>query len=133
MEAHIRNKAEVTICTKPVPRAEAGALGIMQADEKDRIVRFVEKPGDTPLLDELREPGNGPERYLASMGIYVFNTRVLLELLANEEKDFGKNIIPAAIKDRAVYRYLFGLLARYRNHPRLLGGQHGVGRDGAAV
>ena len=107
MEAHIRNKAEVTICTKPVPRAEAGALGIMQADEKDRIVRFVEKPGDTPLLDELREPGNGPERYLASMGIYVFNTRVLLELLANEEKDFGKNIIPAAIKDRAVYRYLF--------------------------
>jgi len=70
-------------------------------------VRFVEKPGDTPLLDELREPGNGPERYLASMGIYVFNTRVLLELLANEEKDFGKNIIPAAIKDRAVYRYLF--------------------------
>lgn len=107
MEAHIRNKAEVTICTKPVPRAEAGALGIMQADEQDRIVRFVEKPGDTPLLDELREPGNGPERYLASMGIYVFNTRVLLELLANEEKDFGKNIIPAAIKDRAVYRYLF--------------------------
>ncbi len=107
MEAHIRNKAEVTICTKPVPRAEAGALGIMQADEKDRIVRFVEKPGDTPLLDELREPGNGPERYLASMGIYVVNTRVLLELLANEEKDFGKNIIPAAIKDRAVYRYLF--------------------------
>ena len=107
MEAHIRNKAEVTICTKPVPRAEAGALGIMQADEKDRIVRFVEKPGDTPLLDELREPGNGPERYRASMGIYVFNTRVLLELLANEEKDFGKNIIPAAIKDRAVYRYLF--------------------------
>ncbi len=107
LAAHVRNKAEVTICTKPVPRAEAGALGIMQADEKDRIVRFVEKPGDTPLLDELREPGHGPERYLASMGIYVFNTRVLLELLDNEEKDFGKNIIPAAIKNRAVYRYLF--------------------------
>ena len=79
----------------------------MQADAQGRIVRFVEKPGDTPLLDELREPGPGPERFLASMGIYVFDTKVLLELLDNDAKDFGKNIIPAAIQDRAVYRYLF--------------------------
>ena len=107
LEEHVRNKAEVTICTKPVPRGEAGALGIMQADAQGRIVRFVEKPGNTPLLDELREPGPGPERFLASMGIYVFNTKVLLELLDNEEKDFGKNIIPTAIQKRAVYRYLF--------------------------
>lgn len=107
LDAHIQNKAEVTVCTKPVPRREAGALGIMQADEHDRIVRFVEKPGDTPLLDELREPGVKTERYLASMGIYVFNTPVLLELLDNDQKDFGKNIIPAAIENRAVYRYLF--------------------------
>jgi len=108
LEEHIRNQAEVTICTKPVPRAEAGSLGIMQADAQGRIIRFVEKPGDTPALDELREPGSEPERYLASMGIYVFNTKVLLELLENEEKDFGKNIIPQAIQNRAVFRYLFG-------------------------
>ena len=107
LEEHIRNKAEVTICTKPVSRHEAGALGIMQADAQGRIVRFVEKPGETPLLDELREPGPGPDRYLASMGIYVFDTKVLLELLDNDGKDFGKNIIPAAIEKRAVYRHLF--------------------------
>lgn len=107
LEEHIRNKAEVTICTKPVSRSDAGSLGIMQADAKGRIVRFVEKPGDTPALDELREPGPGPERFLASMGIYVFDTKVLLELLDNEDKDFGKNIIPSAINNRAVYRYLF--------------------------
>ena len=107
LEEHIHNHSEVTICTKPVSRQEAGSLGIMQADAQGRIVRFVEKPGDSPVLDELREPGPGPERFLASMGIYVFNTQVLLELLENDCKDFGKNIIPAAIENRAVYRNLF--------------------------
>ncbi|NLG36320.1 MAG: glucose-1-phosphate adenylyltransferase [Lentisphaerae bacterium] len=108
IDEHIRNRADVSICTKPVPRGEAGSLGIMQADAQGRIVRFVEKPGDTPLLDELREPGPGEERFLASMGIYVFNTKVLLELLDGDQKDFGKNIIPAAIEQRSVYRYQFG-------------------------
>ena len=107
IDEHVRNRAEVTICTKPVPRREAGSLGIMQADAQGRIVRFVEKPGDTPLLDELREPGPGGERFLASMGIYIFNTKVLLELLEGNQKDFGKNIIPSAIEQRAVFRYLF--------------------------
>lgn len=107
LEEHIRNKAEVTICTKPVVRRDAGALGIMQADAQGRIVRFVEKPGDSAVLDELREPGAGPERYLASMGIYLFNTQVLLDVLEGDGVDFGKNIIPAAIDKRAVYRYQF--------------------------
>ncbi len=107
LEEHVRNKAEVTICTKPVARQEAGALGIMQVDAQGRIARFVEKPGDGAILEELRAPGPGPEQFLASMGIYVFNTKVLLELLDNDAKDFGKNIIPAAIDHHAVYRYLF--------------------------
>ncbi|MDR0994578.1 MAG: glucose-1-phosphate adenylyltransferase [Verrucomicrobiota bacterium] len=107
LEEHIANQADVTICTKPVSRSEAGSLGIMQADAAGRIVRFEEKPGNTSLLDELRDPGAGPERYLASMGIYVFNTTVLLDLLDNDLVDFGKNIIPAAIQSRAVYRHLF--------------------------
>ncbi len=107
IEEHKSRQADITICTKPVPRNEAGSLGIMQADAQGRIVRFVEKPGDTPVLDELREIGDGPERYLASMGIYVFNTQVLLEILEGDQKDFGKNIIPSSIPERAVYRYLF--------------------------
>lgn len=105
---HLAKKADVTICTKPVPRREAGALGIMQADGEGRIVRFVEKPGTGPALDELRAPGEGEERFLASMGIYIFNTPVLLKLLAGEEKDFGKHIIPAAIQQYSVHSWRFG-------------------------
>jgi len=105
---HLSKKADVTICTKPVPRREAGALGIMQADGEGRIVRFVEKPGTGPALDELRAPGDGEERFLASMGIYIFNTPILLKLLEGEEKDFGKDIIPAAIRHYSVHSWQFG-------------------------
>lgn len=108
LEEHLAKKADVTICTKPVPRREAGALGIMQADGDGRIVRFVEKPGTGPALDELRAPGEGEERFLASMGIYIFNTPVLLKLLEGEEKDFGKDIIPAAIRHYSVHSWRFG-------------------------
>lgn len=104
---HMANRAEVTICTKPVPREQAGALGIMHTDGGGRIIRFIEKPGDTPLLDELRAPGEGEPRFLASMGIYLFNTSVLLRLLDNEAKDFGRDIIPATIEKHAVYSYQF--------------------------
>lgn len=104
---HQENGAEVTICTKPVARGEAGALGIMQVDEKKRIVKFVEKPGDGAALDVLRAPLYTEERYLASMGIYVFNRDVLVELLNSDKSDFGKHIIPASISSRQVYSYIF--------------------------
>lgn len=109
LEEHIARHADVTICTKPVPRGEAGALGIMQTDAGGRILRFAEKPGDTPLLDELRDPSSSPDdpRFLASMGIYIFNANILPELLDNDFRDFGKNIIPMAIQQRAVYSYSF--------------------------
>ena len=105
---HIERGADVTICTKPVPRREAGSLGIMHVDAKNQIVEFVEKPGDTPRLNELRAPMYKDERYLASMGIYIFNTKILTELLCgNEHMDFGKNIIPAAINEKKVYSHIF--------------------------
>lgn len=108
IQSHINNKADLTISTKPVPRDEAGALGIMQVDENGRIIRFAEKPGDGPELDGLRAPLYEEERYLASMGIYVFNIEVLRELLCNsEESDFGKHIIPGAISSHEVYSYIF--------------------------
>ena len=108
IRSHIENKADITISTKPVPRHEAGALGIMQVDKDGRIVRFAEKPGDTPLLDEMRAPHYEEERYLASMGIYVFNVDVLHKLLCNSaESDFGKHIIPGAIDTCKVYSYIF--------------------------
>ncbi|MDH3346408.1 MAG: sugar phosphate nucleotidyltransferase, partial [Kiritimatiellaceae bacterium] len=103
IEEHMTRGAEVTICTKPVPRNEAGSLGIMHVDEANRIVEFAEKPGDTPDLDALRAPMYEEERYLASMGIYVFNADVLFDLLsASDDTDFGKHIIPAAITGKDV-------------------------------
>lgn len=107
IQQHIDTKAEVTIATKPVERREAGSLGILQVDEHRQINNFVEKPGDGPELDPLRAPMEG-ERYLASMGIYCFNVKVLKQLLmTNEKKDFGKDIIPNAIKHHKVYSYIF--------------------------
>lgn len=106
--SHIENKADLTISTKPVGRNEAGDLGIMQVDGDGKIIRFAEKPGDSPLLDELRAPLFDDERFLASMGIYVFNTEVLKELLScSDETDFGKHIIPGAIDTHNVYSYIF--------------------------
>lgn len=107
LEQHVANKADVTICTKPVDRKESYALGIMKVDEKQRIIRFVEKPGNTPVLDELRAPLYKEERYLASMGIYVFNTSVLKKLLAGNEVDFGKHIIPGSIQNCNVFSYIY--------------------------
>lgn len=108
VESHIISNADLTISTTPVRREEAASLGIMQVEESGRITRFAEKPGDTPLLDELRAPLYDEERYLASMGIYVFNTDVLKELLSNsDEPDFGKHIIPGSIKTHKVCSHVF--------------------------
>jgi len=108
IDSHIKNGADLTISTKPVTRSEAGALGIMQVDEAGRIVHFAEKPGDTPLLDGLRAPLYKEDRYLASMGIYVFNMKVLGELLCDSsESDFGRDIIPKAIDTHKVFSYAF--------------------------
>ncbi len=116
IEQHIANKAELTIATIPVDRAPAKALGIMQINEKHRIVRFEEKPKEDALLDSLKlerdwYPKLGIERdedlFLASMGIYVFNRDVLVDLLNNTFTDFGKHIIPGAIQSRKVYSYVY--------------------------
>jgi len=107
IKQHLDTKADVTISTKPVPRGEAGDLGIMQVDDKRRIVNFVEKPGDTPALDELRAPMYDSEMFLASMGIYVFNTSVLEEMLNTDMTDFGGEIIPSAIENSQVFSYIY--------------------------
>lgn len=104
---HVDSGAEVTIVTKPVDRSEAAFLGLMQVNDRQRITNFVEKPGHTPALDELRAPMYREERYLASMGIYIFNTPVLRKLLDNDKSDFGKHVIPASIHEHKVFSYIF--------------------------
>ena len=113
---HVESEAEVTVATIPVDRASATSLGILQIDEERRITRFDEKPKDPALLDEIhlkrewysRLGVEGDEEYfLGSMGIYVFNREVMLKLLDNTQADFGKHIIPAAIKTHRVFSYIF--------------------------
>lgn len=104
---HIKRGAEVTIATKPTDRRDAGSLGILQSDEDSRIINFVEKPGDTDALTALRAPMYEEERYLGSMGIYVFNRDVLSRLLDSDCQDFGKEVIPQAIHNTKVYSYVY--------------------------
>lgn len=107
IDEHVKKGADLTICTKPVPRESAESLGIMRVGNEGRIVQFSEKPGDTVLLDQLKAPRDD-DTYLASMGIYVFNMDVLTQLLReNEESDFGKHIIPGAIDSHKVYSHVF--------------------------
>ena len=113
---HIVNGAEITVATMPVGRAEAKSLGILQIDDMNRITRFVEKPKEEAVLDTLRLPATMSQNlrikregdsFLASMGIYVFNRKVICELLQNQLSDFGKHIIPNAIQSRRVFSYVF--------------------------
>jgi len=113
---HLEKNADLTIATIPVNRADAKGFGIMQTDPDRRIVRFVEKPKDDALLDSLRIPpsllsevGEAPDAdlYQASMGIYIFNRKVLIECLDNDFVDFGKNVIPAAIEKYRVDAHIF--------------------------
>ena len=113
---HAASGSDLTIATIPVRRPEAQSLGIMQIDAERRITRFVEKPKDAALQDSLRLPRDWygqlgvegeDEFFLASMGIYVFNRKVLLKLLDNTLTDFGKHIIPGAISTHRVYSYVF--------------------------
>ncbi|RMG93942.1 MAG: glucose-1-phosphate adenylyltransferase [Chloroflexi bacterium] len=104
---HIETKADVTIAVQPVSRESASQLGILKMDAEGRITRFTEKPKTAEQLDGL-ESGNNPQKpYMASMGIYVFATDVLFELLAAPGDDFGRDIIPAAIHERRVMGYVF--------------------------
>lgn len=109
---HETNKAEITLATIPVNAKDATSFGILKSDSKNIITSFIEKP-DAELLPDwksdvgLEMEGQG-RRYLASMGIYVFNKDVLLGMLENNKGvDFGKELIPAAIGSLKVASYQF--------------------------
>jgi glucose-1-phosphate adenylyltransferase len=108
LQQHVQSKADVTIGCLEVPRMEATGFGVMHVDEKDVIVNFVEKPADPPAI-----PGK-PDFALASMGIYVFNTKFLIEELKRDaatkdsSRDFGKDIIPHIVRNGKAVAHRFG-------------------------
>ena len=96
---HLESGADVTVACIEVPRADAEAFGVMQVDDDDRVLDFVEKQKNPPEM-----PGK-PGFCLASMGIYAFSTKFLFEELKrdaanpNSSRDFGKDIIPHIVKN----------------------------------
>jgi glucose-1-phosphate adenylyltransferase len=116
VDAHIDRRADITIAAQPVTIEDAPAMGIFRFDRSGRIVAFEEKPKP----DRLREigqsippgathAGHTPGKpFVASMGVYVFSRDVLLDMLAaDSHKDFGREVIPAALDRYSVSAYLF--------------------------
>ena len=112
IKAHDKSGASISIATLPVTAKEAPEFGILKTDENSFISSFIEKP-DASLLpdwtsevsDEMKAEG---KHYLASMGIYIFNRDLLLDLMANPNtKDFGKEIIPQAIGKHKILSYQY--------------------------
>ena len=105
---HVEKGADITVGVVEVPARESRHFGVLTATEWNRVTRFTEKPAQPDTL-----PGR-PDSILASMGIYVFNARLLESMLAEDAQDessshdFGKNILPAAISaNRQVFAYPF--------------------------
>lgn len=102
IQNHIQSKAEITIATLPVDAKDATSFGILKTNEENVITSFIEKPKAELLPDWTSEVSKEMEsegrKYLASMGIYIFNRDLLIQLMDNPDTvDFGKEIIPQSI------------------------------------
>ncbi|QOG00833.1 glucose-1-phosphate adenylyltransferase [Flavobacterium sp. MDT1-60] len=112
LEAHIAADAAISIATLPVNAKDAPEFGILKTNHESCIEAFIEKP-DASLLPEwesevseqMQEKG---KKYLASMGIYIFNRQLLEDLMADPHtKDFGKEIIPQAVGKHKILSYQY--------------------------
>ncbi|WP_179377103.1 glucose-1-phosphate adenylyltransferase [Winogradskyella wichelsiae] len=112
IDKHIESKADISVATYPVNAKDATSFGILKSNEDNLITSFIEKPSTDLLVDwksdvgdEMRSQGR---EYLGSMGIYVFNRELLIELMADESTvDFGKEIIPQSIEKYKTVSYPF--------------------------
>ena len=104
---HRANRAQITVAVKRVAEKDTSRFGILQQSPDGRIKAFAEKPRDRDRLAQLVSSEDSTLPYLASMGIYVFQTRILSELLDSEYVDFGHDLIPAAIHAYRVFGYPF--------------------------
>lgn len=111
IEDHIRKNAEISIATIPVHVNDVPGFGILKTDNDGTITSFVEKPksGFENWVSDVSPQMKAEGRiYLASMGIYIFNRKLLYELLlGNERTDFGKEIIPQSITEHKVVSYQY--------------------------
>lgn len=117
IRTHLISKADVTIAALPVDESSARSLGVMHIDNGGQVTSFEEKPKTPEALARMHIApewidiqgirSNG-RNYLASMGIYLFNRKTLVDLLHSDNAtDFGREIFPTAIKTRKVQAHLF--------------------------
>jgi glucose-1-phosphate adenylyltransferase len=112
---HNSNNADITLSVIPVQRPRVPEFGVLKMDSDYRVRDFIEKPKDDAVIDayalpkEIRKHIDGEETtHMASMGIYLFNKKVLFDVLSEYDfDDFGKQIIPAAITKYRVFGYPF--------------------------
>ena len=114
IDNHAASGADISIATIPVGEREAPEFGILKANEENVITSFIEKPSADLLPEWVSDTGGDMKaqgrNYLASMGIYVFNRKLLFALLEEEKKDatdFGKEIIPTSIEKYKVISYQY--------------------------
>jgi glucose-1-phosphate adenylyltransferase len=117
IDFHRRSQADITLSVYPVSREEAPGLGLLKVDATGAVAQFIEKPQDPGIIDQFMAPSSlfkaqgltiEPDRCLASMGIYVFQTETLIDLLTNSNQtDFGKEVIPSAMQEYKVMAYPF--------------------------
>lgn len=108
LEYHRETDADVTVAVKPVSQREADGFGILETDDTNTIVNFLEKPAQDELNGHESDTGDSERPYLGSMGIYIFKRGMLVRLLSSETgDDFGKHIIPYAIENVRVKAYKF--------------------------
>jgi glucose-1-phosphate adenylyltransferase len=117
VDFHLHSGAEISISVLPIRAEEAKNFGVMKVDKTGRIVEFREKPKESAAIEAMKVDhdifsafGVAAEgrTHLASMGIYIFNWNVLHELLENStQEDFGKQVIPDAVRRKKVFGYFF--------------------------
>jgi len=117
IDTHVRHNADVTISCIPVTREAAKSFGVMRLDESGRVSGFLEKPQTDAELNSLQmDPAwidaqgvqSQGRDILASMGVYVFNAKTLIDSLTKTDyTDFGKEVFPAAIRSRHVQTHIF--------------------------
>jgi glucose-1-phosphate adenylyltransferase len=106
-EYHWQNHADITVAVQPVMTEEAPRFGILKRETNGRISSFVEKPKDPEIQKKFVSRDDPIRPFLGSMGIYLFRTKVLMELLEKfpNHDDFGGDIIPEAIKTHKVFGF----------------------------
>ncbi len=112
IDQHVKDGAKISIATIPVNAKDATSFGILKSDDNNEVTSFIEKPDEKLLPDWTSEVSDDMKsegrNYLASMGIYIFNRDLLIELMKNPDtNDFGKEIIPQALGEHKIVSYQY--------------------------